>query len=352
MHQVRLDIVEDRDYTVTSWEFIDPVGTNNMSNPDKVFNFEGQPFRGIHFSKNYGENTIRIGGGYGLYPTSGFNGFVSATMSDANGNFSQPVTLNVTLSALPEYLCINFDPAQGVRATRITINNSHVIDSNTNSLVIRLRDLGITTTSLSIVFNRINLPFNPLKITTFTPGLISSFTDRNIQSLTFASQLLDTSFNINPTVIEQYAKVSLIDRDELIANLASGANLAKDLKVMLYVDDILKYTYLTSVWKIKANNSQIDLECNDPSKKLENQQISALSISDRSLEGLLNIVFTFTGYTYEAIDEDTRIYISNFIIKNSFVTITTSLDLLKKLCVVGFLRVYWDKNIFKIARCY
>ena len=351
MHNIRIDIVENEGYNITNWSFTDPTGTNNMSTPDKVFNFEGAPYRGFHFSKNYQENTIQFAGGYGFYPTTKYSGYISASMSDSTGALEADVTLALTLSAIPKYLLINFDPAQGVMATNMTINGIAVTNSS-YSMVVQLQELGITTTSISIVFTKLNKPYNPLKITAVIPGLISTFSDRYIQSVTFASQLMDTSFNITPAVVEQYARLVLIDRSGIITNIAESADMAKDLKVMLYIDNVLKYTYLTSIWDIQAESSKITLECNDPSKKLANCQISATGISSRSLYELFQIAFTFTGYTFEAIDNETEAYLHSMIVKNSFTILQTSLELINKLCVVGFLRVFWDKNIFKIARCY
>lgn len=177
------------------------------------------------------------------------------------------------------------------------------------------------------------------------------FTDNNFKSIKFSNQLLDTSFDINPTVIEQYATIVFKDKDNKISDLVTAGKLRSDMEVQIYIDDELCFTYLTSSWTLQAQSTSVTLQCNDPSKKLENKQTDLKEPADVTLKELLDYAFSFSGYTYEFQDYKTQELTQNINIQSNYITYQDLLTLLKKLCVVGFLRIYWKKNRFIVARC-
>lgn len=177
------------------------------------------------------------------------------------------------------------------------------------------------------------------------------FTDNNFKSIKFSNQLLDTSFDINPTVIEQYATIVFKDKDNKISDLVTAGKLRSDMEVQIYIDGELCFTYLTSSWTLQAQSTSVTLQCNDPSKKLENKQTDLKEPADVTLKELLDYAFSFSGYTYEFQDYKTQELTQNINIQSNYITYQDLLTLLKKLCVVGFLRIYWKKNRFVVARC-
>lgn len=179
-----------------------------------------------------------------------------------------------------------------------------------------------------------------------------AFGDNYIKEMKFSNQLMDTSFNINPTVIEQYAEITLKDKHKFIFNLFRSGQLMSDMKVFVYFNNTLKFTYLTSTWDVQIQSSSIVLHCNDPVKKLENIQTQLVSVADRTLNTLLDIGFSLTEYNWTFQDVETQTFAMNTWIKDSYVTYQDLLTYFKKLCLVGFLRIYWRKNTFVIARCY
>lgn len=178
-----------------------------------------------------------------------------------------------------------------------------------------------------------------------------TFTDNNFKSLKFSNQLMDTSFDINPTMIEQYAEIVLKDKNGAITNLVRDGILDRDLKVYVYINNVLTYTYLTSTWDIQAQDTTVKLHCNDPVKKFENKQTQQVAPSNKTLAQLIDLAFTWAGYDYEYQSSDVSSIASSIQLSSTFVLYQDLLTFIKKLCVVGFFRIYWKKDKFIIARC-
>ena len=189
-----------------------------------------------------------------------------------------------------------------------------------------------------------------VEITFPTVGL-KVFTSHNIISTKFARQLMDTTFDITPTVLEQYAEIVFKDYDGTLKRYARSGYLMKDLPVSIYIDDVLYNTYLTSAWDVKAQSSNITLHCNDPSKKLENIQVVAAGVQDYTLYNLFDNAFSNAGYSWTYDDQEVYDILTNTVCGYTYVQFQDTLTLLKKLCVVGFFRVYWSKDKFIVARC-
>lgn len=196
---------------------------------------------------------------------------------------------------------------------------------------------------------------NSVKIFISTDGTEQNgyaFGDNYIKDIKFSRQLMDTTFNINPTVIEQYAEITFKDKSNYIFNLVKKKILFNDMKVFLYINGILTDTYLTSSWDIQLQSSSIALHCNDLTKRLENIQTQLVNVATRTLYQLIDIGFGFSTFSWEAKDAETLNILNNTIIPDSYVQYQDLLTYLKKLCIVGFLRIYWKKDRFIVARCY
>lgn len=178
------------------------------------------------------------------------------------------------------------------------------------------------------------------------------FSDDYIKNVKFSNQLMDTSFDITPTVIEQYAQITFKDKNKTILNLVVAGTLTKDLKVFIYINNALYNTYLTSTWDIQAQSSTITLNCNDETKKLENMQTQLVSVQSQTLKSLIQQGFTWAGYAWQSETQDIDTLLSSIVIQDSYTTYQDLLTYFKKLCLVGFLRIFWNKDKFIIARCF
>lgn len=195
---------------------------------------------------------------------------------------------------------------------------------------------------------------NKINITIFDPVTYDYYlyTDNNFKSIKFSNQLLDTSFDINPTAIEQYATIVFKDKDGTMSKLVTDGKLSEDMEVWVYIDGVIYNTYRTSSWEIQAQSTTITLQCNDPLKTLENKQTRLLELSAmRSLSELFDYAFQWAGYSYDFIDYETKYIVTNTYLYDNYVQYMDLLTFIKKLCVVAFLRVYWYKDKFIIAGC-
>lgn len=191
-------------------------------------------------------------------------------------------------------------------------------------------------------------------VTIYDPITKSSykFTDNNFKSIKFSNQLLDTSFDINPTAIEQYATIVFKDKNGTISKLVADGKLGNDMEVWIYVDENHDFMYLTSSWEVQAQSTTITLQCNDPLKTLENKQTQLLELSSaRTLKELFDYAFQWAGYSYDFIDDETKYIAENTYLFDNYVQYMDLLTFIKKLCVVAFFRVYWHKDKFIIAGC-
>lgn len=177
------------------------------------------------------------------------------------------------------------------------------------------------------------------------------FTDNNIKSIKFSHQLMDTSFDITPGVIEQYADIVIKDKEKSVRALVMNGTLGKDMKVFVYIDNVVYQTYYTSTWDVQAQTSTVTLHCNDPCKKLENVQIASEGIKDYVLWTLFSKAFTAAGYSWTYANVEVNNILIQTICGNTYLQYQDALTLLRKLCLVGFFRVFWNKDKFIIARC-
>lgn len=181
---------------------------------------------------------------------------------------------------------------------------------------------------------------------------ICTFTENDFKSLKFSEQLMDTSFDINPTVIEQYAEIELKDKGGVISSLVASGVLSKDLKVWISIDNVAIQTYLTSSWDVQIQNTTVKLCCNDPVKKIENKQTKLIEPDDYTLDYFLTQAFSWLGYNFEYETNEIRTIAQSIILKDAYVPYMDLLTFIKKLCITGFFRIYWYINKFIIARCF
>ena len=181
-----------------------------------------------------------------------------------------------------------------------------------------------------------------------------AFNDSKVKSIKFSNQLMDTSFNINPCVIEQYAEITIKDTDGLVfSNLnALDSYIKKYMDVEVYINDTLFNVYLTSTWEVKIQNSVVTIHCIDATKNLENYQTQLIDVSTQTLDGLIKKAFDCTPYNYSYETSDIRELCENIHIEDTYIQYQKVYDFLNQLCLVAFVRIYWHIDKFVIARCW
>lgn len=183
---------------------------------------------------------------------------------------------------------------------------------------------------------------------------IFTLNDSNIKSIKFSNQLMDTSFNINPCVIEQYAEIVVKDVDgSIFGSLNSLQPEIKNyIKVTVYINSTVYNTYLASTWECALQSSTVTIHCNDQTKNLANYQTELMDVSNMTLYQLFNKAFSFTPYECRWNDASLLDEMSFMKVDSTYIPYQTVYDLLNKLCLVAFVRVRWSKGYFYIERCW
>lgn len=196
--------------------------------------------------------------------------------------------------------------------------------------------------------NRVRVIMKDNNTTVFT------FNDDKIKSIKFSNQLMDTTFNINPCVIEQYADITIKDVDGTIFDDLGivDSYIRKYIEVEVYIDDTLFNKYLTSTWEVKIQDSTIVIHCTDQTKNLENYQTQLINVGTYTLDDLIDDAFDCTPYNYSYENSDVQYLCEHLYIANTYIPYQKVIDFLNQLCLVSFVRIYWHIDQFIIARCW
>lgn len=201
---------------------------------------------------------------------------------------------------------------------------------------------------MSTIRPRIKINFDDREIT---------FTSSQLISFTCSENIMDSDLSINPGICEQYANIEIYDRDETLHLYASLGLLHKDQSITLISVDsnnneVILGDYVTEEWTVENNNSIVKITCRDTSHKFENIIVPKATIEDRSVDTLLDIVFTLApDMNWMYLDTDTEAHCENTIIPNSWYQSTDLKTILEYICNVGMLRIYYFNKTFFVGRC-
>lgn len=352
-------VVEYVPGTGTSVESFDPGGDiSNVSNSSEIFNdTEYVGYKGFHLAEELGKYPSTCNGEYLYYPDEGYKGYCSSKLSDTDCYIG--IDFNLQLSNCPETIAIYFDSISNTYARTVQVLNSE----NSNSIIVNNRSsvclIDITAlnikksdTIIYIKFQYLNRPNTNLKITKMAFEYIRTYTDDIIKDFKCSEQLLDTTFRINPGVLQQYAEISFKDKYGEFKDLAKRELLNDNLFVKIYINDTLVGTYMTESWDIKANNTNVSLNCTDPCRLLDYINVTRVPVASRTVDDLLNMAFSYTEYTFEYLDSDVEELCKKITNGTSWIYPSSLTDFLKKVCLLGMIRIYWYKDKFMVARCY
>ena len=180
--------------------------------------------------------------------------------------------------------------------------------------------------------------------------------DNSIVSFTCSENLTDANVSITPGVCEQYANITIYDRDNFfhlraMNNTLDGANVEVKIKDVQNDETIDLGSYVASKWHIEGDNSVIEVQCKDTSFLFDYIVIPNSEIETRTIMQFLDLIFSsLPDFTYEFLDNDTRVRCTQISVPNSWYNQTNLLDLLNKVCYLGMLRMFYKQGTFYIAR--
>jgi hypothetical protein len=180
------------------------------------------------------------------------------------------------------------------------------------------------------------------------------YNDSYIEDIRCSENLTNSSIDIEPGICEQYAEITLYDRDGDIHDRASSGTLAKKQKVEILIEDGESIgTYFTTEWNVPGESSSITITCSDPSTTFGDIQIESAGIKTRTVDDLLTLTFEqIKSVVWQYIDTDTQAYCESIRVPNSWYYASSAKSTLNKICSLGMLRIYWYIDRFIVARCY
>ena len=345
-------------------EDIDEMSMSNVSNPSRVFSAKTSGFQGFQLSENSSAPVSPMTGQYKLYSEDGYNGYVSSSISSADGTFTTSCRFYFHIGGnIPDKIFIIFDvDAQEWASTFKVIssgNVSYTVRNVENPLcVIPTAELNLTqgdeNNAIILNITHWNKAYKSAKISRIFTTFVGEFTGKNLIGFSCSENTLTAQLSIEPGIIEQFADIDIYDRDNLIHIMALNNALHENTNVNITIINEGKETslgsYLTSEWDVNMDSQKVSVNCKDFTSTLDKINIPRQPIKDRNVDEMLSIAFSFINVPWDYIDSDTREYCEKIITPNSWFHASTAYDFLRKVCILGMLRIYWRIDKYIVAR--
>jgi hypothetical protein len=379
---------------------------SNVSNADNVLNNdELDGYKGFQLAGDYAAQPSLLDGTYAFFDDSGYPGYLSGVLSASargfllssgysnflailDGNslffdnnltrepsefayqFINEITIHVYIKGkYPKQIYLTFDTTTNEYPVNFDIEYPNVwqaVRNNTSSVVtipvredMEAEESPSWGNALILHFYDWCAPGKSFQLTRISANYGAIYSGADLISITCSENLLDAQMKIAPGIVEQYADISIYDRDGVLHELALQDELIGDHKAQITaIDDTTEVTYFlgsytVASWDISSESSVVSATCRDPSYIFEKRDVPSIPIQDRSVDDMLNLAFGYAGnVSWQYIDEDTRLYCMKVVTPHSWFYAGTLLTMLKKICSLGMLRIYWSINKFIVARCY
>lgn len=342
---------------------------NNVSNANSIIDSESYAYNGFKGFQLSDDTTDKIpavlNGAYKCFPDSGYRGYISKELSDADGRFRVWIVLKLSVSGeIPKYLFVRGDPATNSYPTSydiVSIDSSIAISVTSKSMtnIVDLTPLNLSedTTAIGILFYTINKPQQSLKLTQLSFGYLGVYKENELKSCENSEQAFSSSMNLSPGLVTQYADITIYDRSNFIHDLAKNEALKsrQDAHIYAVEDDGTKKdvgSYKADNWDVPSGSSDVTITCTDDTDALDNTYCESGEVADRSVHKLLALAFSFLNAAWQYVDADTEDYCKSIITPNSWYYNGTIKKLLDKICQLGQLNIYKHLGVYTIVRCY
>ena len=310
----------------------------NVSNPTKVLIPDNtNTIKGFQLSSS-GKKNSSLDGSRTFFGPEGFSGYLGRS-----GQQGQ-IVLTATGGTIST-LYIVFDRATGEYAQTIQINDT----TFTNNSVATLLSFPAATT-LTLTFTNWTNANATVKVTNIVILPTTTLTGTDLLNFKCSENLLDSDLQINPGICEQYADIEIYDRGNVFHNLAQEGFLDGDVDVSINTDEYVLGIYIASDWDIEIDNSVVGITCRDRSYLFEKILIQRADIAQRTIDDLLNILFSQTNIAWNYLDDETQTRCQSITIPNNWFAASDLKTLLDKICSLGMLRMYWSLNTFYVGR--
>ena len=346
----------------------------NVSNIECILSNNYRGYKGLQLLSQKLPSTLKapkvLDGQYKVYGDSGYKGFISRAVSSVSGAIAGRVSISFYISGqVPEYLYVTFDEADREYATEISVFSSDVpsgyMYENTKAeitVALPLKELVnadiASNVLITLKFMHWSKPHSSVKVTSISTTRTVMFTGSSIIDFECSENSYDTQMRLSPGICEQYADIKLYDTGNILHALAAQGELSKDCQVTIEADAdnsgnyVAIGKYLANKWNIEADSSEVTLLCTDRSKLFNKIEIQRSVVANRTLHDLITILFKQArGMTWKYADSSVRARCEGIYIPNNWHLKSDLYTMLKKICDVGLLRMYWYLDTFIITRC-
>ena len=315
--------------------YVTSTNNSNVSNPSQaVQKKDKSDLKGFQFSLA----SSVLDGSHTFFPDNGYPGYLSSSTQNAS------ITIKAVGDTISN-LYITFDPVTGEHAKTIKVNNK-TFDNNNVSTFLSFN----AATDIVIELSNWSAPNSTIKVSNIAITPTITLLGSDLINFKCSENLLDSDLQIDPGICEQYADLEIYDRGNIFHQLALEGLLNDDCDVNINTDDFALGIYISSEWNVEIDNSIISLSCRDRSYLFEKILIQRADIAERSIDDLLNILFSQANIPWNYLDNETQTRCQSIVIPNNWFAQSNLKTLLEKICSLGMLRMYWSLNTFYVGR--
>lgn len=273
-----------------------------------------------------------------FFGDDGYSGYLSASTESAE------ITLQVTGDTIGG-LYIVFDTLTGEYAKSISIGD-HTFTNNSVATYISF----FAKDTVKLRFSQWSASNSTIKVTNIAIVPTLRFYGSDLIDFKCSENLLDSDLQITPGICEQYADINVYDRYSVLHTLAREGLLGGDADVSINADSYALGVYVASDWDIEIDNTVVGITCRDKSYLFEKIPIARVDIANRTIDDLLNVLFSQADIPWNYLDVATRTRCLNISVPNNWFAASDLKALLDKICSLGMLRMYWSLNTFYVGR--
>ena len=325
--KIQLDLLQNNPVTTSV------VNINPLSNVDNLEDINALGFKGFHFSGgNKAQNSgCWLDGSFKFYAESeGYPGILGNILSsNIDGSFAvaQDLVINSSSSALLDYVVIKFDKTAGEYATHIKIDNT-IYNNYGYVFVAKFTPRESVTISI-LQWSKKN---SIVKINAVTCNIVLDFTEKYIKSVSYENSIIVNDNVASFGILNQTGSLTLKDSGVLKA-LNDTEMLYTGAGVKIYEDEVLVQQFIAESYSNESTVGNWTIQMTDDLVAWENEQFAGFSYASKTLRQIFDILLP--GATYVNAD-----YLSNIIIPNAFMRISTKWDAVVKCCNIGMVRAY------------
>lgn len=306
-----------------------------------------------------------LDGTHKFYPSEGYRGVLTRAYSASDCTFTTPPRLKFLARGQNLHsIYVTFDRAceEYARRLKVTVGSASEVFTNEQvSMQIPLSQLQTTGTdslSISLEILEWSRPHACAKITQVSLEYNVVLTGSSLLSASWSEHTLNSQATVSPGLVEQFADISIYDRDNQIHKAHDNNLLRSNTAVVLEVvdddDEIVDtFNYGAADWDVKNDSTIVNLSCRDLSNTFNKITVQSLSIATRTIHDFVSLLFSYApsvAWRYDS--STTEQYCKGIKIPNSWLKERKLNELLNCVCSAALLRIYWSKSEFVVMRCW